>query len=272
MHHMLAYFANLAAAATNSELNAVADDGVFSRRGGTGGTGRFIFSEPWDLIGAYAIAANITRSRISAAHINAIGRHQIWPVDRSATVPDDPAWNDMRDWPLRLPLNEEVAVEASNNAGVAEDTFAFFAIAEPAFNRGFPSYLQRLTVRFTASPTGIAAGWSSPTAITMESDLRGGVYSVIGMSVQDAGALAYRLVFARRPFSQGRELRPGVLGQEAIGDRPSEIFDGRLGEFGRFHTFELPSVQAFTTAAGATTAEGRLNLLYLGEEEALMGI
>jgi hypothetical protein len=67
----------------------------------------------------------------------------------------------------------------------------------------------------------------------------------------------------------GRQLRPGGLIQNtaALNPMPNQRFG--FGEWGRFHTFELPSIQIYSDAAGGTY-EVRLELTYLGQSNSLL--
>jgi hypothetical protein len=91
----------------NVDMTAAVDT-VFTAR-----NNHYIFSEPYNIIAMAALGANMTRVRSNIPTWNAIGRHMIHPIRRSATIPDLPAVQDLRDFPLSLPQNEEVAWEES---------------------------------------------------------------------------------------------------------------------------------------------------------------
>ena len=98
---------------------------------------------------------------------------------------------------------------------------------------------------------------------------RNGVYAVVGCWVVAANALAFRLRFPAQPGVGGKQFRPGGLVQDAANLQPHPMFNGGLGEWGRFHTFELPQIQVLADAAGGTY-EIRMALLYLGKDEMLL--
>lgn len=259
--HLLAYSVTGGAALTDGDVTAPADQS-FSRR-----NGHFIFSEPYNLIAAWALGATITRARLNVPTINAVARHQIWPVEVGTVVPARVYVQDMRTYPMPLPMNEEIAIEATNAA--AEQATAIMTIAPPGWNMNLPRGLQRLTVRATGAVTLTAFTWSALGAITFAENLRGGWFSVVGMQCFCAGMLAIRLVFPRMEAYNGRILRPGVLGQNAIANAPADWQMGGLGEFGRFHSFEPPQIECFGNAAGAAVQEIRLDLVYLGNSMAV---
>ena len=109
--------------------------------------------------------------------------------------------------------------------------------------------------------------------LSFSQSLRGGVYSVIGGFVQGTNSAAWRLIFPRNKMYRGRRLRPGGLIQNAIGDvLPNCIHPlaAAWGEKGRFHTFELPTIEVFGTAAASTTYQAFLILKYLGQDRSLL--
>jgi hypothetical protein len=109
--------------------------------------------------------------------------------------------------------------------------------------------------------------------ITLEQSLRGGVYSIVGADCFVAGCIAFRVIFPRQKLYSGRKLRPGSLCQNALGDFPpllGQLQARYFGEWGRFHTFELPQVEVWGNAAGAATMEIRFHCLYLGTDLSLL--
>lgn len=259
MFHLLAYFEQLAAAATDADINAVVD-GEFTIR-----NNHPIFTEPYDLVGAFYNAADAVRARFNAPTLNTYGRHQLFPVLRSATIPDLPFVIDYRDYPIRLPIDEEIAIEGTNNAGAGDDTFVALLLAPPTWNRNLARGLWRFTCRATYNITSVDSAWSPLGAMTFAENLRGGWYAVLGMEVVDANVLYARLVFPRGNVVNGRRLRPGCLVDNAAGNRPWEGFRGGMGTWGRFHSFEPPQVEILANNAAAHSGEVRLDLVYLGD-------
>lgn len=266
MFHILAHSANLGVAAANVVIPAVSDDIFIDRNNG------FIFTEDWAIAALYAGAVSLTDVRSNDPKLNGINRHHIFPLNRSLTTPSPYNLQDLRKEPLALPQNEVFTWEGSNNLGAAtEQTRVFELIIPNSWTMELPEHLQRITVRFTGASVGILDSWSIPTAMTFpDQDLRGGVYSVVGCQIFDAGSPAFRLLFPRQQFTNGRQLRPGGIGLEAIQNIPDKIFNSGMGEWGRFHTFETPRISILANAAGASVQEGRLDLLYLGEDESLL--
>lgn len=264
--HMAAYIESLAAV-TNSDVDAVADE-VLQRR-----NAHLIMSEPFNVLGVYLSGTTLTRARFGNVALTVRGNNHLWPVHRSATIPSRPRPLDLRSRPLMLPLNEEITIEATTDAAGPAQTSALLWLAKPEWRMTIPQGLDRFVTRATVvSPAGSETTWSSPTAMVFERELFNGVYAVIGANLIAANALAFRLFFPSQKVIGGRQLRPGGLVQDAIGDFPWEPQLGGLGEWGRFHTFEPPSVQVLGDAAGGTY-EIRLELVYLGTAvNLLMGV
>lgn len=258
--HVLAY-TNLAGVNDANVDQAAVADPIFTTR-----SSHFIFTEQYNLIAAYHQATSALRARFNTPTWNAIARQHIYPVERSATVPDRPQGLDLRDVPVPLPVNEEVAVEESNNLGSStERSNTFLWIATPDWNRNLPRGIWQGLVRFTATIVVSANTWSAPVALTFAENLRGGWYDVLGAQVQATSDLAFRFLFPRAPFVGSRQLRPGGLCQEAVGDTPDMRNFGGWGLWGTFHSFEAPQLEVFALAAGNTAIEGRMLLSYRGE-------
>jgi len=203
--------------------------------------------------------------------LNGISRHNIYGLNDSATVPTPFNLQDLRVEPLALSQNEPLFWQATNTGAGAESDVVMQALVPPDWSMQLPEHLQRMTVRFTAAPVAVADAWSADVAITFpDQDLRGGVYSIIGCQAFLAANIAYRFILPRQKPSQGRLLRPGGISLQAVNNITHPIFNAGLGEWGRFHTFELPRVQIYNNAAGAVTLTGFMDILYLGEDEAML--
>lgn len=260
----LPYLLATGGAVTDTDMTAVADP-EFTRR-----NNHYIFTEPYKLGAAVAMGATLTRMNLSAPTINAVGKATLYPIMLSSAnilSPPRVCWW----WPagIQLPQNEEVQLLATD--GASENAMGFLFPFTPNHNRNIPPNQLTLTIRATAAITQVANGWSSPVVIAPEQSLRGGVYSVIGAECVAAASALFRLIFPRNRFYMGRKLRPGWLAQQALGDLPETRFHidpTFMGEWGRFHTFELPQVEVYGAAATASiTAELRLWLAYLGTDE-----
>jgi hypothetical protein len=269
LFHMLAYdYSDAAGGGTNADSSAYTDP-EFSQR-----NSHYIFTEPYNLIASYVGGVSASDARFNVPRINALGYHHLQGVNTPATaiIPTPAQIEDLRRCPLTLPTLEEIAVQASDTAGVATHVETFLWIATPdhvyqcqqssAQLAGFVN--PKLTFRFTATVNSGAYSWSGLTAIVPEVTLRGGWYTVLGVQCVVANLLAYRMVFARSPLYMGRRLRPGNIGVNAVGNYPVYYDRGWLGPWGSFHTFELPQIEAVSAAGGNLSVVGYVDAIYWG--------
>lgn len=261
--HLSAYNESMGSV-TNSDVDAVADE-VFTRR-----NSHLIFTEPYNLIGAYVLGSLTSRARFANAALTQKGTQHLWPIDVSATVPDDPAMIDLREYPMVIPQNEELTIEATTTGAGPSDVNVLLWIARPNWSRSLPPTLARVTTRATATiVAGAESAWTALADLVFERDLLNGVYAVIGAWVVAANAVAFRLRFPDQPSRGGKQLRPGGLVQDTAALAPWPGQNGGLGVWGVFHTFTPPEIQLLDDTAGGTY-EVRLSLLYLGESPSLM--
>lgn len=259
--HIAAYSESLTTP-TNADTDAV-DDTVLQRR-----NSHLIFSEPYNLIASASFGVGITRQRFGNVALTRYGNNHLHPLNAAATFPSPPRVFDRREDPLMLPLNEEITIETTGTDIGAQTMGAVLLLAKPQWHQNLPRGISRLTTRATATTTGgSATSWGNAVALTLERDLLNGVYAVVGAHAALAAAIAFRLSFPSQQQVDGRQLRPGGLAQAAIADYPWDAQHYGLGEWGRFFTFEPPSI-ATLGAAGAT--EVRLDLIYLGEDPGLL--
>lgn len=261
--HVSAYSESLGAV-TNSDVNAAQDDVLQLRNS------HLIFSEPFNLIAAYGSSTTLTRARFGNVALTVRGTNHLWPLDRTDTTQRYPAIMDLREMPMSLPMNEELTIEATTDAaGPVIANFVLF-LAKPQWSMNLPRGLETFTTRATAVVTaGSASSWTTLAALVMERDLYNGVYAVVGANVVAANAIAFRMFFPSQRITDGRQLRPGGLITNTVGLAPWEGQSRGLGEWGRFHTFELPSIQILDDTAGGTY-EVRLDLVYLGSDQNLL--
>lgn len=263
MHHTAAYAASLAAV-TDSDVTAMVDQVIQSRNS------HLIFSEDFNLIAAYANGSLLSRMRFGNVGLNYRGQNHLWPLSVSTTVEGRPQIIDYTDYPLPLPKNEEITLLATTTgAGPTVNNVILF-LAKPDWNINQPRGDNKLIVRATSVVVaGSTTTWTATAGLTFERDLFNGVYAVTGASVVAANAQAFRLYFPSMRPVNGRQLRPGGLIQNTAALPPWPVQMSGLGEWGRFHTFEPPSLQVAGDAAGGTY-EVRLALTYLGQDERLL--
>lgn len=267
MFHIAAYTINAGVNDSNVDTSAVTDS-VFTTR-----NSHIIFSEQYQLLAAFWSGVSALRLRLNMPTLNAITRHQVYPINLSATIPSPVNVQDLRANPIQLPMNEEMAWEESGNLGAGnERENGFFWLQPLGHTFNWPPFLFEIWSRFTFTITVSANAWSGLNVLTASDGLKGGWYAVVGAECVGSSDLAFRLFFPRSPYNATgngiRQYRPGGICQNAFSSVPWAAQDGAiggLGTWGYFHSFELPQAEIFALAAGATSLELRLRLLYLGD-------
>jgi hypothetical protein len=266
MFHVAAYTLNntSGAAETLADVPVVTDTVLATRNN------HLIFTDAFNLGLAYAMSQTATVFQLNDPTLNQWGHHQIWPFDNPAatppTVADRPALVDYLSSPLAMPMNEEIAWQWSNTATTAERADIFVWLFTPNHVLTLPSGIQRIVVPFTTTfNAGTAFVWTGPQPVTFGQNLRGGWYVVVGFAFEAAGVPLARLYFPRALPYNGRILRPGVLGQQAYGNRPDPRFGGRIGVYGAFHSFEPLLVEWIPNATGSLTLNCVIDVIYVGD-------
>lgn len=251
----------------DNDLSAAVDP-EFSQR-----NNHYIFSEQYNLLAAGLFAAHAVRGRYQVPTWNAIGEDTIFNVVRSI----EPLTNSQLDWyvdnPKPIPINEEFQLQEHDSGGGTEQATGVLWIGSPRWNANLLKGKYPIVIRATGTTTWTANGWSPLAQLTLSQSLRGGVYAVHGAVLQADDAVAFRLVFPRQKMVNGRRLRPGYYAQNAVGDvigLHTLPESSRLGTWGLFHTFELPQLEVFGTAADSTAWVLFLWADFLGESMDLL--
>jgi hypothetical protein len=240
-------------------------DPDFSQR-----NGHYIFTESYRLMGSAMVGVSVIRGRYQVPTWNAIGEFVLFNANRALQPPSNPQYDWWEPRQANIPVNEEFQVQVSNNLGAAteiENVVLHLITDDWTANIPAGRLIIPIRVSFTVTPTLNA--WSGPQILTFSQSLRGGVYAVVGGTLQGTNSVAWRIIFPRYRLYHGRKLRPGALIQTAIGDVITNQHNPwmmEMGEWGRFHTFEPPTIEVFGTAAVSTTYQGFLWLVYIGED------
>jgi len=278
MYSLLAYGnAAQAAGATLADTPAVVDPNFSSHNG------HWIFTKPYKLYGIAVFGASLTAAQLFDSTYNAINVPQIYPVNLSPTPPSNPQIRDLRSFPIGLPIDEEIALQLSNGLGAGtEAEFGLLWVAPDPSSMQLPppagevGNKGRVLARFTVTTPTTAGLWSADAAIVIPNLLRGGTYTVAGLTLVSVAGVAYRVNFVNQRFTPDRKLTPGNLVENAYGNIPLYQRPDWLGPLGDFDTWELPllSILGATTAASATYS-GFLDLIYRGPgrvEQYQMGV
>jgi len=237
---------NTVAHATLLPTPAVPDDHV-STQGNT-----ILVAGMNKLMGAVAIVgAGATRCNIQSPSLRRLNPYEVNPLVLGIVPTGESSFN--LDYSNAIPLDMNEGLEAWHLGGAATvHTIAALLCDNPSQ----PISGKILHVRFTAAAITTVVGQWVGGNITFDTVLPVGKYKVVGARVLAATAVAYRF----NPV--GAYNRPGGLCEQALTDRHHVPFrDGYLGEWFTFDTNQLPMIQLLTSAAGAITATGVLDLL-----------
>lgn len=249
MHTVVGFFSSQAAGATNSALAGVPDQSIT-----LSSNNRFIVPGDWQVRAGLGLSANLTAARINAPSLRSLILPQIYPGNVGATPSTGLEIADYGDSGIRLARNEEVTIEASNNAGAAVNVAGALWLHD-RFTPSPPGPYYTLVA--TAAVTLTAGTWVF-SQLTFDQTLPAGWYSVVGMRAVCANAFLARLVFPAQA-----NFRPGVVADVAYGNRQIDApwSDGRAGLFGRFYSTAQPAAEVLGLVAGAQTLTVYLQLV-----------
>lgn len=206
------------------------------------------------LVGAMAIGANTTRSRLVSPSLRRILNPELRPINVGAEPLSPPAIHLFPLSPIALEPGEQISAEASEDAaGAAQSTVLVYlsdGVLQPVTGEIF-------SVRVTGATTLVAYTWTN-AALTFDQVLPVGTYQIVGARFEAAGLLAFRFVF------QGTAHRPGGIGTDAAGDLDM-IYQrfGAMGSWGEFVHNTPPTVDFLSLSADASEV-GVLDLVKVG--------
>lgn len=265
MFTLQVYTGNNATPSNNFDMAYASDPGAnFSAR-----NGHVILTEQYGAGYLIAQSAHMTDARIISPNISALNSDgfRIGSFQQKAGVGGVPTLVDKyTQAPVLLPQLEEIQFQGST--GTIEQQWGAMVMLTPGWSNMIPSGPQIMMETTTASFTPSANVWSTPQALVFNANPRGGVYAVIGASLQQtADTLFFQVVFPRTALYNNRKLNPGWIAQNAVGsfeDVITQMNRFHLGVWGYFHTFEPPTVSVFATTSAAMTPILRLWTVYLG--------
>lgn len=208
-------------------------------------------NENWDIQWAFAGGVNLSRVRLNSAQSRIRGFPNIFPMMNAVDGGDNPAIVDMRNAPIKLYNGENVNIQATNAAAAA--ALVLLSLVE-AGQQAEPTPPGARRVRFTASVTTVAFGWSSAANIVLDDDLEAGIYGVYGLSTFQATVQASRIVF------KDQVEKPGVLSCQTAVQRPFPPFMTGMGKMGEFWSLTPPFIECYADAAATVTVTGYLTI------------
>lgn len=248
--HVAAYWASLTNGSTNV-ANTIVSDQVLT----PSGTTAFILPKAGRLRMAYSAGANLAAVRINTPSLRYVGLPFVGPVNLALAVPSPPNVTDWGDMGPPIPPVDTISAEHTLGGGAPENelTALWFSFGHGSVPGG-PVY----RLRFTATITCVAGTWVTG-ALTPDSPLPQGSYTVVGMDAFGTNLALARLIFP------GSFYRPGVLARNTTGTVPYRGFtDGSMGAYGSFKSVNLPNLEALSTGA-CTSQTVFLDLVRTGD-------
>lgn len=238
MHHLLAFFASVAASQANSQLSAVADD-YFTRS-----AGNFQIPKRHWLYQMYLSGIGLTGGRINTASLRLRGFPRIYPYERSIAPPNDPNTHDLRMSPLVLRAEEDLRLEVDTDATAGPNNTHGLVWISDRMERMVLTALDDLRwYRMTSSIVSTANSWGALATLVFSDQLESGRYGIYGMEVVNSAAVPVQVPLAARLVLQDQYFRPGCLADSAFGRRgPQSQFNG-MGLWGYFNTYQAPQIQ-----------------------------
>lgn len=255
MNFHLAAFASAKTDSTaNETVTAVADPALT-----TTANGGFLMPQDLQCIAGQAMNDTVTDARFSVPSLRTLGLPYIDPLLQTATMATGDKYAKWRETGPLFRKNDELIAQMSNGASTVDTAF-MAAWLRRSFMPVPPG--PRTTLVATASVTLVAKAWALKP-LTFAQIPPTGDFAVVGMHAYGTNG-----VFARLVFPANTTWRPGCPCYQALttADADPMFRFGRLGEWGRFHSVNLPQIEVLGDTAGAQTITCLLDLVMLSQQ------
>lgn len=248
MHHTIAWRESIADIVAEDIAPVV--DGIMTIQ-----NNHFLPQKNYSMLYAYYGAAGATRARFITPTFRQLSTPWIRPINLGIVPLDEPNVADYSDNPLLIRGLEELQLEGLQTTGGAAVVVAIAGLASQPVGPAPSGDI--IAMRGTGATTVTAGGWTN-CAITWQDTLPNGQFAVVGLECIGATAVSGRLIF------EDQVERPGCLAQGLVSGNGHPLFRyGRLGVWGRFNAFRIPSVEFLCNAAD-TAQEVYLHLVRIG--------
>jgi hypothetical protein len=248
MFTTVAWSESIDAGGVLSHLTAVPDTHV--RTDGDG----IVIGEYNRLVGALAcVGATATQARFVSPSIRRLNAQHIRPLELAICQAGIPNVSIYPDNYIQLEDSEDLKVEENGNPAAAEQCSIVAFLSSGAIQ---PVSGKIITINFSITVALVAGAWAF-SEMTFADELPVGNYTVVGMELVAAAAVAARLV------PKGGVNRPGcpTIVANNFG-RDSYFRQGRMGNWLDFKTTTPPGVEVLSSAAaGSATYQGYLDVI-----------
>lgn len=248
MQHLLGYYESIDAA-TLAPITALSDPSLT-----ISGDNVQVPEFASQLMGMYALGANITRAQLQSPSLRRILNPEIIPLDVAAEPTTDFRGNLFPEMPIALEAGEQLTAHIAEDAAGVSDNYVFVWLSDGAIA---PVSGEMFTVRVTNSDTLNANKWTNGSMV-FDQTLPVGTYALVGARFESANLIAFRFLF------QGFANRPGGIGCDGVSDKVPEVQRrGGLGVWGQFDSRTPPTVDFFSSVADSAQV-GYLDLVKVG--------
>lgn len=232
---MVAWSESVPAATTAQKIAAVADEHVKVEGDNV------IVPDLNYVAGILAVGLDIRNVQLSSPSLRRLALMDVSPVENTAlpVFPPDPLV--MGKSSMALEIDEHLAAYAGNSNVGAQQESVVLLLSDgntEAINGKI------ITVKAAATAPATAYAWAG-APITLSQELPVGTYQLVGMRVEEAHTIAYRIVFI------GGVNRPGGFAVAAISAKdPNGFRYGQLGAWGTFSHNKVPTIEFFGDGTG----------------------
>lgn len=235
MYHTLALSESIATA-TLTDLDVVQDQILQATNG------HFMPPNDMFLYAGRAMATNLQRVRLTTPRVRQISPIFLRPLRNTLIGGDDANDLNFSRAPLRLSREEEIVVEALQNAGANQRVTVILFVGDRL--RPVPAG-EVFPIRAT-STTAVTANVWSQLVFTLDSQLPAGRYAVVLIEHVSANGQVVRAIFDQQFY------RPGAPSIIADTNRLGyHWYDYFMGVWGEFNTYSLPRIEVLCNAADA---------------------
>lgn len=209
------------------------------------------------LMALAAVGADLTRGQFQAPSLRDYGNLDLLPINIGTAFLSPPRLDDFSRKMIPLAMSEEWDFFAAQNNAMNPEIETGFLWSSDGNLDPFPPK-KIVQIRFTASTTLVAGGWSLVQA-TLAQPLTAGQYALVGARCTSAGLLAFR--FIPSGSASGNNFRPGGIGvqTESQLDHPNQR-KGGWGKWLDFTNTTLPQLELFSLS-NDTSEEGILDIV-----------
>lgn len=236
--HLSCYASTTLSTTANTDIPAISDQIIAISNN------HLLPQVDYDLVAAYAQSATLNRVRLVSPSNRQVTLPFLRPVNAGATPATDPNVSDYRANPFRIQGLEELALEATSDVAMGNETFVGGVFLQDTYVP--PPKGNIFTLRGTSTTASVALTWTD-LAVTWADTLPDGDYVCVGLEVVGATEIFARLIF------ENQTMRPGGVCSVLVGSRTHAMFrQGGLGSWGKFKSTRMPIVQVLNTAAVST--------------------